>query len=138
MEETKKEQSVDDLVAPAKECLVDLLDFDDVQIDQWFMRLYTDGRDKWRPLSNDAAKNNAAIRGSIRESKQEVKALALAFCGMADVKGKREQVAYTQYFRREYHTGLVLGRRIKKQWITGKLYSHGSFLIMGQCQNIWF
>lgn len=137
MEDTTQEKAVDDLLEDAKLSLVDLLDFSGVGTDQWFMHLYPDTGSGWKLLSNDAGKNNAAIRGSIQQAKEPVTSLALAFCGMAEVKGERQQVAYTQYFRQGYDSGLVLGRRIRKRWLTGQLRSHGSFLIMGQCHNIW-
>lgn len=138
MQHNAKEQSVDDLLDDAKASLVDLLEFSEVRTDQWFMHLYTDGGSGiWEPLSNDADTNNSAIRSRIHDVARPVTALSLAFCGMAEVEGSRQMVAYTQYFRKNYNTGLVLGRRIGKAFFSGKLKSHGSFLIMGNCQNIW-
>ncbi len=139
MSEQEPAPSSEALTTDAKAALVDLLQSGRAQIGQWYMRVSNEGGDgPWEELSGNKAENNAQIRGRIIDSEQPATALALAFCGTAEVQGSRELVAYTQFFRRELDTGIVLGRRIRKTFFGKMLRSHGPFLVTGNCQNVWF
>jgi hypothetical protein len=46
-------------------------------------------------------------------------------------------MAYMQYFRSGYSTGLVFGACVKRSFLRPRMRAHGGFLMIGGCQNIW-
>lgn len=87
-------------------------------------------------LTTDSRENDEAIRGRIARSERPVTDLVLAFVGIMHWKGKEQRMAYMQYFRTRYSTGLVFGSHVKRSFLRRRMRAHG-FLIIGGCQNIW-
>lgn len=132
------EPKVGDLVGDAKVSLVGLFQFQELKREQWSMRVSVGGHAcGWELLTYDSQENNNTIKQRIRESKAPVTDLVLAFIGLIQWRGKKRLMAYMQYFRRDYPTGLVFGSHVKQTLFGRKLRTHGGFLIMGGCQNVW-
>jgi hypothetical protein len=135
--ETEKEK-VSALIGEAQASLADLLRFDELHGDRWYMRLSADGKVyPWEALTTDSTENDETIKGKIARSERPVTDLVLAFVGVMDWKGKQQRVAHMQYFRTGYSTGLVFGRHLKRSFLRRRMRAHGQFLIIGGCRNIW-
>ena len=135
--ETEKEK-VGDLVNDARASLADLLQFNELRSDRWYMRLSAEGQARrWEELTNDSKENDQAIRDKITRSEKPVTDLVLAFVGLMQWRGKKQRMAYMQYFRTKRATGLVFGSHLKKAFLRRRVHAYGGFLIMGGCKNIW-
>jgi hypothetical protein len=135
--QTEKEK-VSALINDARASLADLLAFDEMRGDRWYVRLST--KEKvypWEALTTDSRENDEAIRGRIARSERPVTDLVLAFLGVMHWKGEQQRMAYMQYFRTGYSTGLVFGSHVKRSFLRRRMRAHGGFLIIGGCQNIW-
>jgi hypothetical protein len=131
------EKKVGDLIQDAKSSLASLLESDVVKSDQWFMRLSASGRSfSWETLTNDTKTNDAMIRGKVKGSTEPVSDLVLAFVGEVEWRAAKRLMAYMQYFRVDYATGLLCGSQLRSI-PSGKFLAEGGFLIMGSCQNLW-
>lgn len=134
---TEKEK-VSALINDARASLADLLEFDELRGDCWYVRLST--KEKvypWEALTTDSRENDQAIRGRIARSEQPVTDLVLAFVGIMHWKGKQQRMAYMQYFRTGYSTGLVFGAHVKRSFLRPRMRVQGEFLIIGGGRNIW-
>lgn len=132
------EPKVGDLVGDAKASIAELFQFQELRREQWFMRLSVGGHaHSWELLTSDSQKNNNTIKQRIRESESPVTDFVLAFIGLVPWRGRKRLMAYMQYFRRDYPTGLLFGSHVKQTFFGKKLRMHGGFLIMGSCQNVW-
>ncbi len=135
--QTEKEK-VSALINDARASLADLLQFDDLGGDRWYVRLST--KEKvypWEILTTDSRENDQAIRGRIARSERAVTDLVLAFVGVMRWNAREQRMAYMQYFRTGYSTGLVFGSHVKRSFLRPGMRAHGDFLIIGGCQNIW-
>jgi hypothetical protein len=78
---TEKEK-VSALVGDAQASLADLLQFDELHGDRWYMRLSADGKVyPWEALTTDSTENDETIKGKIARSERPVTDLVLAFVG---------------------------------------------------------
>jgi hypothetical protein len=137
-EGTTEKEKVNALIGDAQASLADLLQFDALRGDRWYVRLSTEGKVyPWEALTTDSKVNDEAIRGRIARSERPVTDLVLAFVGVMHWKGKQQRVAYMQYFRTGNSTGLVFGSRVKRSFLRPRMRAYGRFLIIGGCQNIW-
>jgi hypothetical protein len=133
-----EKQKVNALIGDAQASLADLLQFDELRGDRWYVRLSTEGKVyPWEALTTDSQENDEAIRGKIARSERPVTDLVLAFVGVMHWKGKQQRVAYMQYFRAGNSTGLVFGSHVKRSFLRPRMRAYGRFLIIGGCQNIW-
>jgi len=131
---TKKK--VGELIPDARVSFTDLLQFDGMRCEHWFMRLSCGGRaGGWIPLTSDTRENDVIIRGRIAGSQDPVTDLVFAFVGTVDWRGGRSLMAHMQYFRRGYDTGLLFGSHLIQEG--QKIQAKGNFLVMGGCRNIW-
>jgi hypothetical protein len=72
------ENTVGNLIPYAKESLADLLNFDKIKIEQWFMRVSVSGKaELWELLTSDSKENNKIIKKRIEENK--ISELTLAY-----------------------------------------------------------
>jgi len=132
------EPKVGDLIDDAKASLVELFQFQELRREQWFMRVSVGGHARcWESLTTDSQENNKTIKQRIRESEAPVADLVLAFIGPIQWRGRKQLMAYMQYFRRDYPTGLLFGSHVKQTLFGKKLRTYGGFLVMGGCQNVW-
>ena len=127
-----------DLVGDAKASLVELFQVQQLRREQWFMRVSVASRGhSWELLTSDSEENNKTIKRRIQESEPPVTDLVLAFIGQIPWRGRKQLMAYMQYFRHDYPTGLLFGSHVKQSLFGGKLRTFGGFLIMGGCKNVW-
>jgi hypothetical protein len=127
---------VGDLVSDARSGLAELLDFDGVKPEQWFLRLTGErGNRGWRTLTADPGGFDAQVRELTAQRTAPITDMVLAFVGTIDWRGTKQFMAYMQYFRRGYSVGLLCGSHLVRRG--QKIQSTGGFLIMGSCQNLW-
>lgn len=127
-----------ELVKPAKCSLDDLLQFEKLKNEQWFMRLAVGGQARgWEFLTADSATNDSMIKEKIGRSEQPVTELVLAFVGMVDWRRSKRFMAYLQYFRSDYEQGVLCLRHLKDAPQAGRFEGFGGFMVIGGCKNIW-
>ncbi len=126
-----------ELVEPAKSSLDDLLRFENLRNEKWFMRLAVGGEARgWEFLTGDSATNDAMIKEKIEQSEKPVTELVLAFVGMVDWRGSKRFMAYLQYFRPGYEHGLLCFRHLKDTPQPDRFEGFGELMVIG-CKNIW-
>ena len=126
-----------ELVKPAISSLDDLLRFENLRNEQWFMRLAVGGEARgWEFLTSDSAANDTKIKEKIEQSEKPVTELVLAFVGMVDWRGSKRFMAYLQYFRADYEQGLLCFRHLKDNAQGDRFEGFGGLNIIG-CKNIW-
>lgn len=127
-----------ELVKPAKASLDDLLQFERLKNEQWFMRLAVAGQARgWEFLTADSATNDSIIKEKIGQSEQPVTELVLAFVGMVDWRRSKRFMAYLQYYRSDYEQGVLCLRHLKDAPQPGRFEGFGGFMVIGGCKNIW-
>ncbi len=127
-----------ELVKPAKCSLDDLLQFEKLKNEQWFMRLAVGGQARgWEFLTADSATNDSMIKEKIGRSERPVTELVLAFVGMVDWRRSKRFMAYLQYFRSDYEQGVLCLRHLKDAPQAGRFEGFGGFMVIGGCKNIW-
>jgi hypothetical protein len=127
-----------ELVKPAEASLADLLQFKELKREQWLMRLAVGGEAHgWEFLTADSANNDRMIKEKIAASEKPVTELVLAFVGMIDWRGVKQQMAYLQFFRSDCEVGLLCLHHLKEGLPEGKFETFGNLLIASGCKNIW-
>jgi hypothetical protein len=138
MRNAEQEKKLGDLSKPAAASLEELLQLEELNGEQWLMRLSAGGRSgSWRPLTLDSAANDRMIRERIAASDKPITDLVLAFVGMVEWRAKKQLMAYLQVFRSYYKEGLMCLRHRKERPNGPKYEASGGFLVIGFCQNIW-
>jgi hypothetical protein len=138
MPDDDAKKKLGELVKPAEASLADLLQFKELKNDQWFMRMSTGGEARgWEFLTADSASNDRMIKEKIAASEKPVTELALAFVGMIDWRGVKQQMAYLQFFRSDCELGLLCLHHLKEGLPEGKFETFGNLLIASGCKNIW-
>jgi hypothetical protein len=133
-----EKENVRALINDARASLADLLDFDELRGDRWYVRLST--KEKvypWEALTSDPNENDLAIRGRIAGSESSVTDLVVAFVGTMPWRARERRMAHMQYFRTGHSLGLVFGSLIKRSFLRPRMRAQGEFLIIGGCRNIW-
>jgi len=134
----EQEKKLADLSKPAAASLDELLQLQQLQGEQWLMRLSVGGHSQsWQPLTLDSATNDRMIKERIEASEKPITDLVLAFVGMVEWRGKKQLMAYVQVFRSEYKEGLMCLRHLKERPDGLNYEAVGGFLVAGFCQNIW-
>ena len=138
MGEPTLQKKVADLAKPAELTLAQLLQFQNLKVDQWLMRLSV-GNDvgAWEPLASDTATNDNMIRERVAQSARPATELALGYAGMIEWRGSKRLMAYLQYFKSEYEQGLLCLRHLKEGPKPGTLEGFGGFFVVRACKNIW-
>lgn len=138
MRNAEQEKKLGDLSKPAAASLKELLQLEELNGEQWLMRLSAGGRSgSWQPLTLDSAANDRMIRERIAASDKPITDLVLAFVGMVEWRAKKQLMAYLQVFRSDYKEGLMCLRHLKERPNGPKYEASGGFLVIGFCQNIW-
>lgn len=127
---------IGDLVSAAKVSLSELLQFDQLVSEQWFMQILPAHKPAWELLASDSRKNEQRIREKIAGSSQPVNDLIFAFLGTVEWRGTKSLMAHGQYFRKGYANGLLFGHHLTRT-PEGKWLARGNFLILGGCENLW-
>ena len=126
------------LAEPAAASLEELLRLEELQGEQWWMRLSVGGHSgSWQCLTLDSATNDRMIKERIEASDKPTTDLVLAFVGMVEWRGKKQLMAYLQIFRSDYKEGLMCLRHLKERREGVKYEDVGGFLVAGFCKNIW-
>lgn len=134
----EQEKKLGDLSKPAATSLEELLQLEELNGEQWLMRLSVGGRSaSWQPLTLDSAANDRMIRERIETSDKPITDLVLAFVGMVEWRANKQLMAYLQVFRSDYKEGLMCLRHLKQRPNRPKYEASGGFLVIGFCQNIW-
>jgi hypothetical protein len=132
------EKKVGDLANDAKASLADLLAFENLALEQWYMRMSSVGQTlRWEPLTKESVSSQDKIKEKIALQKQPVTDMVLAFVGTVDHRGTRSLMARMQYFRSGYETGLLFGSHLATAAAARNPRASGAFLIFGGCKNIW-
>ena len=127
-----------DLVPDAQASLRALLEFKDMRCEQWYMRVTAVGQSSgWELLTSNSTTNNAIIMARLADSKRPVDDLILAYLGLLEWRGKEQLMAYMQFFRRGYPTGLLFGSHLRDELPSQRPQAYGGFLILGGCENSW-
>ena len=134
----RSDKRVGDLTNDAKACLADLLQSEILRTDCWCIKLAVERQAyPWELLTNDSTTNDTIIRDKIARSHGPITDLVLAFVGEVEWRGSKSLMAYMQYFRTGYQTGLLCGSHLRRAAPSEKLVAYGGFLILGGCQNVW-
>ncbi len=132
------QKKVASLAKAAETRLNQLLQYEQLNKEQWLMRLSVNGQAQaWELLTSDSASNDALIKQRIAASETPVTELALGFVGMVEWRGNRRFMAYLQYFESDCAQGLLCLRHLKEGLSEGTIEAFGGFLIAGACKNIW-
>jgi hypothetical protein len=132
------EKKVGELANDAKASLADLLAFENLALEQWYMRMSSEGQTLgWEPLTKEYVSNQEKIKEKIALQKQPVTDMVLAFVGTVDHRGTISLMARMQYFRGGYETGLLFGSHLATTSGARNPRASGAFLIFGGCKNIW-
>lgn len=138
MQNAEQERKLGDLSKLAPPCLSELLQLEELQCEQWLMRLSTGGHSgSWQTLTLDSATNDQMIKERIEASDKPITDLVLAFVGMVEWREKKQLMAYLQVFRPDYKEGLMCLRHLKERPDGAKYEAFGGFLVAGFCHNIW-
>jgi hypothetical protein len=134
----KPGKKVGALWVDAKASLADLLQFEDLRVGQWYIRLSVKRcAQGWGLLATDSLENDRTIKEKLALSDGTVTDLVLAFVGDVNWRGSNCLMASMQYFRTGHETGLLFGSHLTTDRVAQKLQTKGGFLIFGSCQNIW-
>ena len=126
------QKKLTDLSADAQASLADLLQFDELSSEQWFMRQSIGGRAcAWEVLTSDSQENDRQIKARIAASEKPVTDLVLAFIGMVEWRKKKQLMAYLQCFRTGYPQGILCLRHLTHDTTAGTFEPQGAFLIDG-------
>ena len=138
MLDSETQKRLTDLSADAQSSLADLLQFEGVKNEQWFLRRSVEGSPYgWELLTSESAENDRLIKERIARSQKPVTGLVLAYLGLVQWRGKKQLMAYLQCFRAGYKDGILCLRHLKEETPGQKFEPHGAFLIAGSCKNIW-
>jgi len=138
MPNANAEKKLADLAKPVAASFDELLGLEELQGEQWLMRLSVGGQSRsWQILTLDSATNDRMIKEKIEGSEKPITDMVLAFVGMVEWRGSKQLMAYLQYFKSDYRQGLMCLRHLKKRPDEVKFEAFGGFLVVGYCQNIW-
>jgi hypothetical protein len=132
------DKTVGELTNDAKASLADLLAFENLALEQWYVRMSSGGQTlRWEPLPTESVSSQEKIKERIALQKKPVTDMVLAFVGTVDHRGTRSLMAQMQYFRSGYETGLLFGSHLATDSGARNPRASGAFLIFGGCKNIW-
>ena len=133
-----QESTLGALVHDAEVSLKELIQFEGLRTEQWFVRLSVAGRSSgWEllPMTNDQSEYEGMLADRIGGSEKPVTDLVLAFVGLCEHRRTKGLMAHMEYFRTGHPKSVLCGSHLRETHRSERLEAHGGFLCFGGRPN---